>query len=96
MIYNTRLEDIVYKEIIPIKHVSHDTSNFMKSYDIGRLSFPNSASTSLGQGGIPGRRSFARVTSVSSDKARDPFITPMPQPVTTRFASLTSDKLPSS
>lgn len=48
LIHNTRLKDIVSKEIIPIKLVSHDTSDLTKSSDIGRMSFPNSASTSLG------------------------------------------------
>ena len=66
LIHNTRLKDtVVSKEIIPIKLVSHDTSDLTKSSAIGSMSFPNSASTSLGQGGIPGRRSFPRVTYVS-------------------------------
>jgi len=48
LIHNTRLKDTISKETIPIKLVYHDTSDLTKSFDIEMMSFPNSASTSLG------------------------------------------------
>ncbi|RHN78239.1 hypothetical protein MtrunA17_Chr1g0163341 [Medicago truncatula] len=70
----------------------HSSDKQMRQ-NVGRVSFPNPSSLSFEQGSID-----ARV--VDSDRLKawvdTPVLTPMPQPITTSYANLTVDKLPSS